>query len=75
MNNKTEYDKLTCHFKNEDRIPISFKGFNRPLGLIRKIKDGSIDLEKSKENQENLTSNLGETTRRKWELNQKSKKV
>ena len=29
LNNKTEYDKLMYHFKNEDGIPISSKGFNR----------------------------------------------
>ena len=40
------------YFKSKNRIPISFNGFNRPLGLIRKIRDGSIDLEKAKENQE-----------------------
>ena len=45
LNNKMEYDKVTYHFKSEDRIPISFKDFNRPSGLTRKIKDGSTDLE------------------------------
>ena len=46
LNKKIEYDKLTYYFKSEDGIPISFNGFNRPLGLIRNIKDGSIDLER-----------------------------
>ena len=32
---------------------LFFKKYNRPLSLIKKIKDGFIDLEKSKENQEN----------------------
>ena len=36
--------------KSEDWIPKIFKDFNGWLGLIRKIKDGSIDLEIAKEN-------------------------
>ena len=68
LNNKIEYDKLTYRFKRKDRIPITFKEFNRPLGLLRKIKDGSIDLEKAKENQEKFRSNPSETTRAKWKL-------
>ena len=67
LNKKIEYDKLTYYFKSEDGIPICFNGFNRPLGLIRNIKDGSIDLEKAKENQEKFRSNISETTRGKWE--------
>ena len=67
LNKKIEYDKLTYYFKSEDGIPISFNGFNRPLGLIRDIKDGSVDLEKAKENQEKFRSNISETTRGKWE--------
>ena len=31
---------------------MCFNTFNCPLNLIRKIKDGSIDLEKTNENQE-----------------------
>ena len=58
MSNKIEYDKLTFHFKRKDRIPINFKDFNRPLGLIRKIKDGCIDLEKVKENQKKLRKKI-----------------
>ena len=45
LNNKIENDESTCHFKIEDRIPISFKSFNRPLSPIRKVKGGSIYLE------------------------------
>ena len=59
LNNKIKYDKLTYSFKSEGRIPIRFNGFNRPLGLIRKI----IDLEKAKDNQEKFRSNLSEPTR------------
>ena len=63
MNNKIEYDKLKYHFKSENRTTIYFNTLNRPLGLIRKVKDGSIDLEKAKENQEKFRSNLSEITR------------
>ena len=66
LNNEIKYDKLTFYFKSEDRILIKFNDFNRPLGLIRKIKDGSIDLEKAKENEEKFRSNLSETTGGKW---------
>ena len=66
LNNKIEYDKLTFHFKRKDRIPINFKDFNRPLGLIRKIKDGCIDLKKSKRKSKKIKKeNLSETKRRK----------
>ena len=58
LNNKIKYDKLTYHFKNVNKTPISFNDFNRPLSFIRKIKDGSIDLEKAKKNQEKFKSNL-----------------
>ena len=44
LNNKIEYDKLKYHFKSKNRTPISFNNCNCPLGLIRKIKDASIDL-------------------------------
>ena len=54
LKNKIKYDKLTYHFKSENEIPIpiSFNIFNRPLGLIRKIKDDSIYLENSRQKQE-----------------------
>ena len=42
------------HFQSKITIPVSFNGFNRPLGLLRRIKDGSIDLEKAKEFKKNL---------------------
>ena len=60
-----KYNTLTHYFKSEDRIPISFNGFNRPLGVIRKTKDGSIGPEKAKEDQEKFRSNLNEITREK----------
>ena len=47
--------------------PISFNHFNCPFGLIKKIKDGSIDLKKAKENQGKFKLNLNETIRKKWE--------
>ena len=67
MNNKIKYDKLTYYFKNENSTPIGFNGFTRPLGFIRLIKDGYLNLEKAKENQEKFKSNLNETIRGKWE--------
>ena len=50
LNNKIENDKLKYHFKSENRKPISFNSFNLRHGLIRKLEDSSIDLEKAKEN-------------------------
>ena len=47
LNCKTEYDKLMYNFKNEDRTQSCFNDFNCPLGLVRKIKDGSMDLKKA----------------------------
>ena len=67
LNDKIRLYKLTYHFKNEDSTPISFNGFHRPLGFLRKIKDGFIDLEKTKENQEKIKSNLKERIGVKWE--------
>ena len=67
LNDKIEYDELRHHFKGENRTPICFNVFNRWLGLIRKIKDGSIDLEKGTGYQGKLKSNLSEITRGKWE--------
>ena len=67
MNNKFKYDKLKYYFKSEDKIPVSFNRFNRPLVLIRKIRDGSIDLEK-------FRSYLSETTTEKQEHTTKEEK-
>ena len=54
FSNNMKYDKLNYYFKSENSIPIGFNVFNCPLCLIRKIKSGSIDLKKAKENQEKL---------------------
>ena len=51
LNNKIKYDKLIKYLKSEDSIPLILNGFNRSLDSIRKIMDGSIDLQKVKENQ------------------------
>ena len=67
MSQKIKYGKSTNYFKGENTIQISFNCFNRPLGLIRKIKDDSTDLEKPKDNQQKFRSNLNETTRGKRE--------
>ena len=52
LNNKIKYE-LTYYFESEYKIPISFNGFDRPLGHIKKIKYGSIDIEKAKEHKKN----------------------
>ena len=52
VNNKIKYDQLMYHFKSENSTPTNFNDFYCPLGLIRKMMDGSIDLEKADENQE-----------------------
>ena len=62
-------------FKSENKKPIiSYNDFNCLLGLIRKIKDGSIDLENVRENQKEFRSNLSETARQKWEHKSEDKK-
>ena len=55
------------HFKSESRTPLRFDNVNRTLGLIRKIKDGSVDLKKAQKNQEKFKSNLNEAITGKWE--------
>ena len=45
-----KFDKLTYYFKSGGRKSIGFNNFNCPLDLIRKIKNGSIDLEKVRKN-------------------------
>ena len=68
-------NKLTYHLKSENRTPIIFNGFKCPIGLIRKKKDGFVDLEKAKENQEKFKSNLNETIRgTTGSINQKGRK-
>ena len=62
-----EYDKLKYQFKSDNRTAINFSTFNCPLSLIRKIKDGSINLEKEKGNQKKYRSNLSEVIRGEWE--------
>ena len=75
LNNKIKHDKLTYHLKSENRTPIIFNGFKCPIGLIRKKKDGFVDLEKAKENQEKFKSNLNETIRgTTGSINQKGRK-
>ena len=59
--------------KSEDWIPKIFKDFNGWLGIIRKIKDGSIDLEIAKENLKK--SNLSEITIEKWEHKSEEQKI
>ena len=61
-----KFDKLTYYFKSGGRKSIGFNNFNCPLDLIRKIKNGSIDLEKVRKNFKKYKSNLIETWRGKW---------
>ena len=75
LNNTIKYDKLTYYFNSQDKIPISFNRFNCPLVLIINVKDGSIDLGKTKENREKFRSNLNETTKGKWEHKLKEQKI
>ena len=75
MNSKIKYDKLTYYSKNEERMPISFNGFNCSLGLKRKIKHNCIDLEKTKENRKTVRSNLSETTTGKREHKSEEPKI
>ena len=67
MSQKIKYDKLAYYFKSENSKRISFNDLNCPLGLVRKIKDGSINLEKVRENQKEFVPNLSEATTGKWE--------
>ena len=52
LNEKNKYFNLTYYFKAESN-PIGFNDFNRLLGFMRRIKEGSIDLEKAEENKKN----------------------
>ena len=69
------YYKIVAE-RNNEIITLNYKinGFNRPLGFIRKIKNGSIDLEKAKENQKEFRLNLGETPKRKWDYKSEEQK-
>ena len=42
------------HLRSEDGKTVSFKDYNRPLGLVRKIKDGSMNLKKANRTKNNL---------------------
>ena len=69
LKSKIKYDKWKYHFKSED-----VNGVNRPLRLVRKIKDGSIDLEKAKENQEKFRSHLNKKKWGKWKRKSEEQK-
>ena len=62
---KINYNDLTCYLKKNK--PISFINFNRPLSLLRKIKDGDIELEKARQNQKDFKSGLNEIVKVKEE--------
>lgn len=50
MNEKVSYNDLTYYFLKKESKPICFIDYNRPLGLLRKIKEGNTELEKAKKN-------------------------
>lgn len=53
------YDNsLTYYFKSKKSSPIAFIGFDCPLYLSRKIKEGFIELEQLKENKKEFKSDL-----------------
>ena len=58
---------MSYYFINEDKISIGFNGFNRQLGLTRKIKDSYIDLDKTKDNQEKFRLTLSGIIKGKYE--------
>ena len=50
MNEKVSYNDLTYYFLKKESKPIRFIDYNRPLGLLRKIKEGDTELEKARKN-------------------------
>ena len=50
MNEKVSYNDLTYYFLKKESKPICFIDYNRPLGLLRKIKEGNTELEKARKN-------------------------
>ena len=52
LNEKNKYINLAYYFKAESN-PIGFNDLNCLLGFVRRIKEGSIDLEKAEENKKN----------------------
>ena len=70
LNSKINYSNLTHYFKTKSNL-ISFSTFSRPLGLNRKIRNDSKDLQKAKEKQRKVRRNVRET--RSWKREHKSK--
>ena len=67
---------MTYYFKSKKSSPIAFIGFDCPLYLLRKIKEGFIELEQLKENKKEFKSDLNKIVKKKNEsTNQKTKKV
>ena len=50
MNEKVSYNDLTYYFFKKESKLIRFIDYNRPLGLLRKIKEGDTELEKARKN-------------------------
>ena len=54
LNKEIKYINLTYYFKSKESDPIGFNNFHLPLDLLRKITEGDVKLEKSRENQKNI---------------------
>ena len=66
------------YLKSKRSSPIAFIGFDCPLYLSRKIKEGFIELEKLEENKKEFKSDLNKIVKQKKKnesTNQKTKKV
>ena len=48
LNQKINHNHLTHYFKSKESRPKRFSTFNRPLGFLRKIRDGDTTLQKAK---------------------------
>ena len=58
LSRKIYDNSLTYYFKSKRSSPIAFIGFDCPLYLSRKIKEGFIELEKLEENKKEFKSDL-----------------
>ena len=62
MSKQTDFNNLTYKYKDEDLPLINFIGFRGPLNIYKNTKNGSISIEKAKENQMQFKSNLSAIT-------------
>ena len=66
------YDDLTYYLKKGE--PNSLINLNRPLVLLRKIKNDDIELEKPRKNQKEFKSGINEIVKVKEEYKSEEKK-